>query len=72
VADLSGKETRLHMLTHLDVVDAGTGWTVTEPFAPKVVDGLLYGRGADDDKGPTAAALLAMRGGEGAGHPAQI
>ncbi len=61
VADLNDRETRLHMLTHLDVVDAGTGWTVTGPFVPKVANGLLYGRGADDDKGPTAAALLAMR-----------
>lgn len=60
-ADLNEMETRLHILTHLDVVDGGTDWTVTEPFTPLVRDGLLYGRGAGDDKGPTAAALLALR-----------
>jgi succinyl-diaminopimelate desuccinylase len=61
VADLNDKDTALHILTHLDVVDAGTGWTVTEPFVPKLTGGLLYGRGADDDKGPAAAALFALR-----------
>ena len=36
-------DTALHILGHLDIVDAGEGWTVTAPFQPKVVDGLLYG-----------------------------
>lgn len=60
-ADLNDKETALHILCHLDVVGEGTGWTVTEPYAPKEVDGMLYGRGTDDDKGPVAAVLLAMK-----------
>lgn len=59
--DLSDKETALHILAHLDVVAAGPGWTVTEAFAPKLQDGLLFGRGASDDKGPLIAALLALR-----------
>ena len=59
--DLNGAETALHILCHLDVVGEGTGWTVTEPYEPKEVDGLLYGRGTADDKGPAAAALLAMQ-----------
>ena len=54
-------DTALHILGHLDIVDAGEGWTVTAPFQPKVVDGLLYGRGTADDKGPMVAALLAMK-----------
>ena len=59
--DLNGEPDALHILGHLDVVPAGEGWTVTEPFEPKLIDGLLYGRGSSDDKGPMAAALLAMR-----------
>ncbi len=60
-ADLNNKETMLHILGHLDVVDEGTGWTVTSPYEPKVVDGCIYGRGTDDDKGPIIAALLALK-----------
>ena len=60
-ADLNDKETALHILCHLDVVGEGTGWTVTGPYEPLEVDGMLYGRGSDDDKGPVAAVLLAMQ-----------
>ncbi|MEG1999843.1 MAG: Sapep family Mn(2+)-dependent dipeptidase [Evtepia sp.] len=59
--DLNDKDTCLHILTHLDVVDAGSQWTVTDPFQPKRVGDLLYGRGTDDDKGPLVAALFAMK-----------
>lgn len=52
---------QLDILAHLDVVPAGEGWTVTEPFEPVVKDGKLYGRGTADDKGPAVAALYAMR-----------
>ena len=45
---------------HLDVVPAGdeAAWT-HPPFAARLVDGKLYGRGAVDMKGPVAAALAA-------------
>ena len=33
-ADLNEKEKQLDILAHLDVVPAGEGWTVTEPFEP--------------------------------------
>ena len=59
--DMNDLETQLHILCHLDVVGEGTGWTVTEPYEPIEVDGMLYGRGTDDDKGPAVAALLAMQ-----------
>ncbi|MCD8224698.1 MAG: Sapep family Mn(2+)-dependent dipeptidase [Clostridiales bacterium] len=52
---------QLDILAHLDVVPAGEGWTVTEPFCPLVKDGRIYGRGTADDKGPVVAALYAMR-----------
>lgn len=60
-ADLNDGEDALHILGHLDVVAPGDGWTVTKPYEPKVVDGLIYGRGTDDDKGPLVASLLAMK-----------
>ena len=58
--DLNDKPDAVHILGHLDVVAAGEGWTVTEPYQPVAKAGLLYGRGVADDKGPMAAALLAM------------
>ena len=51
----------LDMLAHCDVVPAGEGWTVTEPFKPVVKDGRIYGRGTSDDKGPLLCAMYAMR-----------
>ena len=47
------------IVTHLDVVPAGDGWTVP-PFAGTVRNGRIYGRGAIDDKGPAIAALFAL------------
>lgn len=51
----------LDILAHTDVVPAGEGWTVTEPFQVVEKDGRLYGRGVSDDKGPLLCALYAMR-----------
>lgn len=55
----SGGEELLGVLTHLDVVPAGEGWSLP-PFNGTVKDGRIYGRGAMDDKGPTIAAFFAM------------
>ena len=55
-----GAETTLGILAHLDVVPAdGTGWN-TDPFKLADKDGILYGRGVIDDKGPAVAALYAL------------
>lgn len=48
------------ILSHLDVVPAGDGWT-QNPFGGEIVDGKIYGRGTTDDKGPTIAVLYAMK-----------
>ena len=63
------KDSILHVLGHLDVVDEGSGWTVTEPYAPRLVDGMIYGRGTDDDKGPIVAVLYAMKAVQELGLP---
>ena len=68
-ADLNTADDALHILGHLDVVAPGEGWTITEPYSPKVMDGMIYGRGTDDDKGPLVASLLAMKAVKDLGIP---
>ena len=48
------------VVCHLDVVPAGEGWD-TDPFELTLKDGILYGRGIVDDKGPAAATFIAMK-----------
>lgn len=48
------------ILSHLDVVPAGDGWT-RDPFGGEIADGKIFGRGTTDDKGPTIAVLYAMK-----------
>lgn len=45
--------------SHIDVVTAQGEWT-HPPFAGEIADGILYGRGAQDDKGPLIQTLYAM------------
>ena len=51
----------LVLLGHTDVVPPGplAAWT-SDPFAPEIRDGLLYGRGAADMKGSVAAFVVAL------------
>lgn len=51
---------KLAVLSHLDVVPAGEGWTYP-PFDLTVTDNCLYGRGTIDDKGPSVAVLWAVK-----------
>ena len=67
--DLNDHPDALHLLCHLDVVAPGEGWSVTQPFSPKVEDGMIYGRGTDDDKGPAMASLLALKAVKDLGIP---
>lgn len=48
------------VLTHVDVVPAGEGWS-TEPYELTVKDGRLWGRGVVDDKGPAVVALYCLK-----------
>ncbi|WP_173931532.1 acetylornithine deacetylase/succinyl-diaminopimelate desuccinylase family protein [Chelativorans sp. Marseille-P2723] len=49
----------VHFNSHIDVVEAGEGWTV-DPFAGVVRDGKVFGRGACDMKGGLAASIIAV------------
>lgn len=49
----------VHFNSHIDVVQAGSGWTV-DPFAAVVKQGRVYGRGACDMKGGLAASIIAV------------
>ncbi|MBQ3009552.1 MAG: Sapep family Mn(2+)-dependent dipeptidase [Oscillospiraceae bacterium] len=47
------------ILGHLDIVPIGEGWT-HNPLG-EICGDKLYGRGTSDDKGPTLAAMFAMK-----------
>ncbi len=49
----------VHFNSHIDVVEAGEGWTVP-PFEGVVKDGRVYGRGTCDMKGGLAASVIAV------------
>ncbi len=51
----------LHLNGHYDVVPPGSGWHVTEPFKPRVVNDRVYGRGSVDMKGGIAVCLMLLK-----------
>ncbi len=71
----SGDGPVLVLLGHTDVVPPGPAeaWT-SDPFAPQVRDGVLYGRGAADMKGSVAAFVVALERFVAAhpGHPGTV
>lgn len=48
------------ILVHVDVVPEGSGWS-HNPYGGEIADGKIYGRGTNDDKGPAAAAIYALK-----------
>ena len=62
-ADLcpEGAEPALGILCHLDVVPCQPENWATDPYKLTEKDGILYGRGVIDDKGPAIASLFAMK-----------
>lgn len=59
-ADMNTLPTELGIFAHADVVAAGGKWE-SDPFKLTYRDGIIYGRGVSDDKGPMVAALYAMK-----------
>ncbi len=48
------------VLNHLDVVPVTEGWS-HDPFGGEIDGGCIWGRGAEDDKGPAVAAFFAAK-----------
>lgn len=67
-AEVGQGEEMLGILTHLDVVPEGTGWTYP-PYSAIIAGGKIYGRGTMDDKGPTLASVYAVKAVMDAGVP---
>lgn len=59
-AEFGQGEELIGILSHVDVVPEGDGWS-TPPYAAEIVDGRMVARGAIDDKGPTMAAIFAAK-----------
>lgn len=61
-AETGSGEELMVILCHLDVVPAGDKdeWK-HDPYTLTIDDNKLYGRGTQDDKGPTVAALYALK-----------
>lgn len=57
---LPKRECKLAVLSHLDTVPAGEGWSYP-PFKLTKAGGKLFGRGTIDDKGPSVAVLWAVK-----------
>ncbi|MBN1296718.1 M20/M25/M40 family metallo-hydrolase [bacterium] len=51
---------KLFMACHMDIVPPGTGWN-SDPFEMIEKDGVVYGRGVLDNKGPLVSAMMAAR-----------
>lgn len=66
-AEIGSGEEMAMTLTHVDIVPIGSGWT--KDALGEVSEGYVYGRGAQDNKGPTVACLYALRALKESGVP---
>lgn len=53
-------EEMVGILGHVDVVPAGDGWKYPA-YGAEIHDGVIWGRGVLDDKGPTVGAVYALK-----------
>ncbi|MBR4949726.1 MAG: Sapep family Mn(2+)-dependent dipeptidase [Clostridia bacterium] len=61
IANWKNSDKVIGLFGHCDVVPVGDDWVYTQPFAPKVIDGIAFGRGTSDDKAGIIASLYAMK-----------
>lgn len=59
-AEIGEGEEMVAILGHLDIVPLGEGWNY-DPLGAEIHNGIMYGRGVSDDKGPTIGALYALK-----------
>ncbi|MGI6252256.1 MAG: dipeptidase PepV, partial [Aminivibrio sp.] len=59
-AEMGAGDEMVAVLGHLDVVPEGKGWTV-DPWGGELKDGMVWGRGVLDNKGPVMTALFAAK-----------
>jgi succinyl-diaminopimelate desuccinylase len=57
---LGNAQERIDVACHLDVVSPGIGWT-HDPFGAENIGDVIYGRGAQDNKGPAIIAYTALK-----------
>lgn len=60
IAPQDTQDERIDIVSHLDVVEPGMGWSIS-PFCGDVKDGRLYGRGSQDMKAPAFLTYLALK-----------
>lgn len=60
LSNMGNGEKCIGLFGHSDVVPVSDDWIYTKPFEPLVVDGMLIGRGVEDNKSGIMAALCAM------------
>lgn len=59
-AEIGEGERLIGLLCHLDIVPAGGGWTF-DPYKLTLSDGMAYGRGVMDNKGPLVVMLRVLK-----------
>lgn len=61
-AEIGSGDKIFGIIGHMDVVPAGdpNDWD-SDPFTATIKDGYIYGRGTQDDKGPSMAAMFAVK-----------
>ncbi len=57
--DADGAGHTVHFNGHIDVIEAGLGWSV-DPFGGTISNNRIYGRGSCDMKGGIAASVIAL------------